>query len=111
MHGHTYRLQVTLGMPTCRFDDKVGMVVDFSVLSDVVRTKIIDRVDHKVLNEVLDYAPTAENMALNFGLEMLPLVGALVGPVYLDSIRLWETPNSFAEYITEASPCRNCDCQ
>lgn len=45
----------------CRSEelDANGMVVDFSV----IKRTVIDRLDHRVLNEVLDFNPTAENIA------------------------------------------------
>jgi len=45
----------------CRSEqlDENGMVVDFSV----IKRTVIDRLDHRVLNEVLDFNPTAENIA------------------------------------------------
>lgn len=56
LHGHNWRVTVE-----CRSKevDKNGMVVDFSH----IKRMIMDRVDHKMLNEVLDFNPTAENIA------------------------------------------------
>lgn len=56
LHGHNWRVTVE-----CRSKevDKNGMVVDFSH----IKRMIMDRVDHKILNEVLDFNPTAENIA------------------------------------------------
>ena len=39
--------------------DENGMVVDFSL----IKRMIMDRVDHRMLNDVLDFNPTAENIA------------------------------------------------
>jgi 6-pyruvoyl-tetrahydropterin synthase len=83
------------------------MVMDFSCLSEVIEV-IHARVDHRVLNKVLGYKPTAENMVLRFGEEIKTL---LPEGVFLDCVRLWETPTSFAEYLVGGSPCRTCDCQ
>lgn len=56
LHGHNWRITVE-----CRSEklDANGMVVDFSK----VKRMVIDRLDHRVLNEVLDFNPTAENIA------------------------------------------------
>lgn len=56
LHGHNWRVTVE-----CRSEqlDENGMVVDFSV----IKRTVIDRLDHRVLNEVLDFNPTAENIA------------------------------------------------
>ncbi len=56
LHGHNWRVTVE-----CRSKevDKNGMVVDFSHIKRMIK----ERVDHKMLNEVLNFNPTAENIA------------------------------------------------
>lgn len=56
LHGHNWKIRVM-----CRAEklDENGMVVDFSH----IKRMIIDRLDHKVLNDELDFNPTAENIA------------------------------------------------
>ena len=56
MHGHNWQVKVF-----CRSAelDANGMVVDFTH----IKRLILDRLDHKVLNDVLDFNPTAENIA------------------------------------------------
>lgn len=56
LHGHNWTVTVM-----CRSEhlDANGMVVDFSA----IKKKVIDLLDHKVLNEVLPFNPTAENIA------------------------------------------------
>jgi 6-pyruvoyltetrahydropterin/6-carboxytetrahydropterin synthase len=86
MHGHTYRLEVT-----CKSNILTnGMLIDFAVLKQIVNDKIISKVDHKLLNDVFPFEPTAEKMADWMLKELQPSI-----PVY--SIRLYETPTSFAE--------------
>jgi 6-pyruvoyltetrahydropterin/6-carboxytetrahydropterin synthase len=92
LHGHTYRLQVTVTRQAMMNQD---MVMDFSDLGALVRDLIISRVDHKCLNEVLGYAPTAENMVREFA---RTIEGGLPPGIYLSAVRLWETPTSFAEH-------------
>lgn len=58
LHGHTYRLAVVLeGTP-----DKEDMVFDFCQLSAIVRERVIAKLDHAYLNDILPQ-PTAENIA------------------------------------------------
>ncbi len=58
LHGHTYRLAVVLeGHP-----DEEGMVLDFCELSSVVKERVISRLDHAYINDVIEQ-PTAENIA------------------------------------------------
>lgn len=59
LHGHTYKLVVKLeGEP-----DIEGMVFDFVELKNIVRSRIIDRLDHAYLNDIIRQ-PTAENIAV-----------------------------------------------
>ena len=59
LHGHTYRVAVVLdGVP-----DDEGMILDFSVLSDVVKERAISKLDHVYINELIPQ-PTAENIAI-----------------------------------------------
>jgi 6-pyruvoyltetrahydropterin/6-carboxytetrahydropterin synthase len=56
LHGHNWIITVE-----CRGKElnHNGMVVDFTEIKNVVQK----RLDHKVLNDVLDFNPTAENIA------------------------------------------------
>ena len=56
MHGHNWIIKVY-----CKSENlnKNGMVEDFSN----IKKKIHEKLDHKHLNDVLDFNPTAENIA------------------------------------------------
>lgn len=56
MHGHNWKITVF-----CRSEhlDDNGMVIDFKKIKDIVH----GRMDHKYLNEVFGFNPTAENIA------------------------------------------------
>lgn len=101
LHGHTYKLRVTVtGKP--HHLDKTGMLIDFKVLNNIVQDKIISKLDHFNLNEVLSYNPTAENMAYN----MFKVIDQHLKPIYQNKIKvtkvtLWETPTSYATYKEE----------
>ncbi|MBR5271654.1 MAG: 6-carboxytetrahydropterin synthase, partial [Clostridia bacterium] len=45
-----------------------GMIMDFTH----IKNKITDKLDHKVINEVVDFNPTAENMAKYICDELAP---------------------------------------
>lgn len=55
-HGHNWKVTVF-----CRAKelDEDGMVIDFTLIKKLVH----GRIDHTNLNEVLDFNPTAENLA------------------------------------------------
>jgi 6-pyruvoyltetrahydropterin/6-carboxytetrahydropterin synthase len=98
MHGHTYKLQVTLAKRADILND--GMVFDFVDLKSIVKEWIIDEVDHQLLNEVLEYRPTAENMVADFYDRIeaaLIEMGDHAEDVSVVKTVLWETPTSFAE--------------
>jgi 6-pyruvoyltetrahydropterin/6-carboxytetrahydropterin synthase len=83
LHGHSYRLEVTVTGPL----DANGVVVDFDHLTEIVEREVIERFDHRDLNEVLDN-PTAELLA-HRAWELLTTAG-----VDLAGLRLWETADS-----------------
>lgn len=85
MHGHNYRVEVALSSNELK---KPGMVLDFrevdSYLQDILP-------DHKLLNEVYHFNPTAENLARHFFdqlAEHLPVV----------SVTVWENDRCCATY-------------
>ena len=56
LHGHNWVVTVECASEQL---DRNGMVVDFTH----IKRRVIDMLDHKVLNDVLDFNPTAENIA------------------------------------------------
>lgn len=80
---------------------ETGMVIDLKKLADILEEEIVERVDHKHLNEDVDFMsgiiPTAENMAIQFWRILSPKIkeGRLV------SIKLYESNNNFVEYRGE----------
>lgn len=113
LHGHTYTLQVEIGGELHTSGAKSGMVMDYSDLKAIVKTHILDKMDHafiydstserecqvaNLLNSLnsktfsIPTRTTAEQMA-KYIFDTLCDVGL---PVSL--IRLWETPTSYCEY-------------
>lgn len=91
IHGHTYKLEVTV-----RGDIGVdGMVMDFHSLDEFVSDKILSIIDHKYLNEVFDFNPTAERLAFWIWEECAGQLNK--DGVNVEKIVLWETP---ASYVT-----------
>ncbi len=89
LHGHGYRLEVTVEGPL----DGNGVVVDFDDLKAVVQREVVDRYDHAYLNDLLDN-PTAELIAAD---AWKRLEAAGTSPA---RIRLWETPTSWVEIVS-----------
>lgn len=89
MHGHSYRLRVTVH--AAAVDDR-GMVVDYADLS-IVGDWLAGHIDHQVLNDVLDLEPTAENLARHFHGVTAELVdlpdGAQLAVAVSETARTW----------------------
>lgn len=89
VHGHTYRLDVVL-------EDEVGeegMVMDFQALKKVVGECVLEDLDHKDLNSILE-TPTAENI-LNW------IWDRLEGKLPLKSVKLYEGRDKWVEKKTK----------
>ena len=97
VHGHSYKLQVTVSGNINLNDTKYAtdcMVLDFKNLKSIVKGSIIDTHDHADLNLIYSN-PTAEVMVI----EMFETIRKwLPKDVKLESVKLWETSTSFAEY-------------
>jgi 6-pyruvoyltetrahydropterin/6-carboxytetrahydropterin synthase len=95
-HGHNYHIEVTLkGEP----DKDSGYVMDLKKLKKILHEFIIDKVDHKYLNEVemfKNIVPTTENMALIFWELIKDRVKS--HSAELHSIRIYETEKNYVEY-------------
>jgi len=119
IHGHSYKLFVTLsGEPVADTGNpKFGMVMDFSDLKKLVKTPVVDYLDHALvvyhrtdgenLNilrsmyskvHVFEFQPTCENLVLYIAEK----IRALLPPgIELHNIRLYETATSYAEWFAE----------
>jgi 6-pyruvoyltetrahydropterin/6-carboxytetrahydropterin synthase len=119
IHGHSYILYVTLiGKPiTDPNHPKLGMVMDFSVLKEIVNEMITEPFDHALMIRKgtphqqlalssdligkvmeLDYQPTCENMVTDFAAK---ISSRLPKEVKLFSIRLHETATAYAEWFAD----------
>ncbi|HDZ74227.1 MAG TPA: 6-carboxytetrahydropterin synthase QueD [Aurantimonas coralicida] len=89
MHGHSYRIELTLEGPV---DPRTGFVVDFFDVEEAF-TPLLERLDHHTLNEVEGLEnPTSENIAVWIYDRMkaaLPVTA---------SVKVFETPQCWAEY-------------
>ena len=94
-HGHSYKLEVTVA--NIILDD--DMVIDFKELTYIVKEYIIKQWDHQDLNTLEVFKedrPTAENMVTAI---CQVLNKYLPDTIEVERIRLWETEDSYAEYI------------
>jgi 6-pyruvoyltetrahydropterin/6-carboxytetrahydropterin synthase len=94
LHGHSYRLVVSLRGP---IDPGTGMVMNFRDVKRLVRERVIERLDHRHLNDVVGGLTTAENL-------LYWIADQLLGPLPADLLArldLWETTTCSA-FLTEA---------
>jgi len=94
-HGHNYELVIKVtGIP----DAATGYVMDMKVLSDIVQENIIERFDHKNLNEdtteFKNLNPTAENIAI----VIYTILREKIETKFDLQIRLYETERNFVDY-------------
>lgn len=93
-HGHNYEMEVRV---TGEIDPDTGMVVDLGWLSELIKTEIEARFDHKNLNldtvEFRDLNPTAEHICL----VIWRILRAHLSEKFDLQVRLYETPRNFVE--------------
>lgn len=103
-HGHNYVLEVTVaGEP----DTVTGFVVDLKWLKDAIESQVLSAWDHSHLNlEVREFSgsqnwiPTTENLAIAAWNRLEPRINETNG-ARLSRVRIYETPEIFAEYRGE----------
>ena len=96
-HGHNYEVFVTVKGTV---DVDTGYVIDMKVLSDLIKVKIIDKMDHKNLNLEVDFLKdvitSAENIVLGIYNELFDDIKKM--GKHLHCVRLNETENNYVEY-------------
>ena len=100
-HGHNYTLFVTV---KGEINPETGFVINLKQLSDIIKTKIIDKLDHKNINLEVDFMAgiiaSTENLAKGIFDELKEDVAAAGGQ--LQSVRIEETENNIVEYTCES---------
>jgi 6-pyruvoyltetrahydropterin/6-carboxytetrahydropterin synthase len=89
LHGHSYRLDVAVEGPLQSEGPATGMIVDFDVLSRTVRASIIDALDHRYLNDLIEN-PTSENIVVWIWRRLAAQTPELA------ELTLWETATACA---------------
>ena len=120
LHGHRYVIEITLSgnIISKPGASENGMVIDFSTIKTLAQTHLIDHWDHafivsqsddvvmNLLSQIKDHKtfvleapPTAENLARYAFLTLAPLYRHHYdNQLQLERIRLYETPNCFADF-------------
>lgn len=92
LHGHSYRIEVTLDGPV---NPETGFVIDFFEV-EAAFDPLLKRLDHYCLNDIEGLEnPTAENIAVWIWQRTRPVLPLL------SKIKVFETPDCWAEYDGE----------
>jgi 6-pyruvoyltetrahydropterin/6-carboxytetrahydropterin synthase len=119
LHGHRYAIEVTLTGAIADHPGKAddGMVLDFGNIKRLTNQYVVEPWDHAFLvakedaglveylnsipnhkTVVMEYVPTVENLASAAFKVLQPVFEkAFDGQLRLSSIRLYETPNCWAD--------------
>lgn len=96
-HGHNYELFVTI---KGEISAETGFIMNVGRLKDIIRTRVINRIDHRNINLEVDFMKgkiaTTENLAISIWEELKPFIekeGAM-----LHCVRICETENNSIEY-------------
>lgn len=101
-HGHNFELIVTVkGKP----DPDTGFVIDLKVLGDIMKERVVDKVDHKNLNLDVDFMQgkmaSCEIFVTEIWNILEPAIAQAAPNAKLHYIKLIETPKNFVEYYGE----------
>jgi 6-pyruvoyltetrahydropterin/6-carboxytetrahydropterin synthase len=96
-HGHDYVLYVTV---RGEISEEIGYFMNITTLKEIIKEKIIDKVDHKNLNLEVGFMngiiATSENLAVAIWNELKPAIEK--EGVSLHCIKIGETENNTIEY-------------
>ena len=101
-HGHNFDLIITVkGLP----DPETGFVIDLKKLSTLIKTRVIEKVDHRNLNMDVDFLygkmASCETIVYEFWKILAPGVIEIAPNARLHAIKLYETPRNYVEYFGE----------
>ena len=121
LHGHRYAIEITLSGDIIATEglSEQGMVMDFSDVKRIAKEKLVDAWDHAFLvyrgdrtvcdflaslpehrTVILEVVPTAENLAQTAFNILEPAYRDTYGNhLRLERIRLYETPNNWADCV------------
>jgi 6-pyruvoyltetrahydropterin/6-carboxytetrahydropterin synthase len=115
VHGHSYKLEVTVGVPEAGNDflPGTGILIDFKELKELIRLEVLLHFDHRLLLtkagceqlkisplteglHIMEAEPSAENMLVFIA---HALSDKLPVGIQLMRLKLFETADSYAEWL------------
>ena len=102
-HGHNFQLFVTVkGVP----DENTGFVMNLKTLSQILKEKVIEPLDHKNLNLDVPFfkgkMASTENLAIAIWDEIYDIIAKSGGE--LAKVKLVETENNYVDYYGGKEP-------
>jgi 6-pyruvoyltetrahydropterin/6-carboxytetrahydropterin synthase len=94
-HGHNYEIIIKI---VGEVDPATGYVIDLKVLSDLTKQYVLNKFDHKNLNEDTEEFKTLNPSAENIAIVIYNLLRDKIDPKLYMQIRLYETERNFVEY-------------
>jgi len=96
LHGHNWKIEVCLAGEAL---NSAGVLMDFGQLKEIL-SEIIERLDHKFLNELESFndsfPPSSENIAFYIANELKTSINNPL--VKVSSVTAWESENACATY-------------
>lgn len=97
-HGHNYELFVTL---KGEVDPDTGFLVNLKALSQLIKKRIIEKIDHKNINLEVDFMQgrmaSTENLAIGIWEELEAPIRELGSQLH--SVKVYESENNYVEYL------------
>lgn len=98
-HGHNFELIVTVkGMP----NPDTGFVIDLKELADIIKSEVIDKVDHKNINLDVDFMQgkmaSCEIFVIEIWNILSPKIQQSAPNASLHYLKLVETNKNYVEY-------------
>ena len=97
-HGHNYILYVTI---KGNINPDTGFVVNLKKLSSIIKTTVIEKLDHKNINTDVEFMrgkiASTENLAIGIWKQLASGIKELGIELYC--IKIQETENNYVEYF------------
>lgn len=94
-HGHNFNLFVTVkGNP----NPDTGFIIDLKVLKKIIRDKVIEKLDHRNINEDVDFMTGQMASIENLAVAIWEQIEPELSDCELHCIKLYETDSNYVEY-------------
>ncbi len=88
LHGHRFRVQIFIKGD--KLND-IGLLYDYRFIKQELK-KVVNKLDHQVLNEILDFNPTSELLAKYLYFELQKILPSL------SKITVWESEKTSTSF-------------